>query len=525
MLNATSKSPGEVLLREQKMLVTTTDTTGIITYCNDAFTETSGFSRDELIGEPHSVVRHPDMPDEVYRDMWATLKQLQPWTGLLKNRTNDGRHFWVQASVLPILEGNDAVAYRSVQTQAAHEDIVVTEALYASLTDTRGSARRLARIEGGAVLRDGWAGALDRVAHPTMKTQAHLLMFALAVSGAAVGASLSGRIEALTWQRTLTGLASCIVLARLAEYRVRVMFVHPMRRLLSFVTRVAMGDLTQTLKNSWRPTSVVGKLELTVNQVSLNTRAIVSDARDQMATMSQATATVKDGSQDLAARTESQAASLEQSAASMEQLTNSVQQTADTARQAAVDAGQASSITEQGGLAVEAMSETMLVITEASRKIGEIIKVIDGISFQTNILALNAAVEAARAGEHGRGFAVVAGEVRNLASRAAVAAKEIAALIADSAEKVDTGNKIAESAREKMQQAVQAVRDVSALIAEIDTAASEQSIGISQVKQALDHIEELTQQNTSLVSCLARSANTLASNADTVAGTMAMFRT
>lgn len=525
MLNVTSKSPGEVLLHAQSMFVTTTDTAGIITYCNDAFMATSGFPRDKLIGKPHSVVRHPDMPAEVFQDMWATLKQLHPWTGLLKNRTSDGRHFWVQASVLPILEGNELVAYRSVQTQPAREDVLPTEALYAMLRDTRSGGRRPVRIEGGAVVRTGLAGALDRCAHPTMKTQAHLVMFALAISGATVGALLTGGIEGLTWQRTLTALAACIALARLAEYRVRVMFVHPMRRLLSFVTRIAMGDLTQTLKNTWRPTGVVGKLEQTVNQVSLNTRAIVSDARAQMETMSQATATVNEGSHDLAARTESQAASLEQSAASMEQLTNSVQQTADTARQAAVNAGQASSVTQEGGLAIEAMSETMLVITEASRKIGEIINVIDEISFQTNVLALNAAVEAARAGEHGRGFAVVAGEVRNLASRVAVAAKEVATLIADSAEKVDAGSKIAESARDKIQQAVQAVREVSALIAEIDTAASEQSIGISQIKQALDHIEELTQQNTSLVSHLARSANTLASNADTVSGTMAMFRT
>jgi methyl-accepting chemotaxis protein len=192
--------------------------------------------------------------------------------------------------------------------------------------------------------------------------------------------------------------------------------------------------------------------------------------------------------------------------------------------EAATSAGCARAITEDSGRAVEAMTVTMQGITEASRKIGEIIQVIEGISFQTNILALNAAVEAARAGEHGRGFAVVASEVRNLAGRAATAAKEIAGLIVDSTQKVQEGCKLTETAREKMQQAVQAVRDVNVLIDEIHTASGEQSAGIAEIKQALDHIEALTQQDSALVNHFSVSANTLSSNAETVIETVSAFR-
>ncbi|TKC89211.1 PAS domain S-box protein [Trinickia terrae] len=524
MHTLTPIAQGEVPFPAGKMLVSTTDTTGLITYCNDVFIETSGFSRDELLGQPHSVIRHPDMPAEAYRDMWATLKKQQPWIGVLKNRVKDGRHFWVQVGVMPIVEGKEVVAYRAVQTQASREQIQTAEAIYAKLRDEQTRGRQAHRLDSGAIVRTDLAGRLDRFLHPTMKRQTYLLTIGLATLGMVAGALLNGGVSALTWPRAAVAFAACIVLGILAEYRMRFMFIYPLRRLLGFVTRIAMGDLTQTLENSWKPTGVVGKLEQCVNQVSLNTRVIVADARDQMVRMAQATATVSEGSQKLSARTESQAASLEQSAASMEQIANNVQQTAEVARRAALNAGHASGITEDSGAAVQAMTQTMQGITEASRKIGEIIQVIDGISFQTNILALNAAVEAARAGEHGRGFAVVAGEVRNLAGRAAAAAKEITALIADSTQKVEAGSKLTETARDKMQQAVQAVRDVSALIGEINTAAAEQSIGISQIKQALDLIEDLTQQNTSLVNHLALSANTLAGNAHTVTETVGMFR-
>lgn len=514
----------EVPFPAGSMLVSTTDTRGIVTYCNDAFVQLSGFSREELLGQPHNVIRHPDMPAEAFRDLWDTLKKKQLWVGVLKNRCKSGDHYWVQASVTPIVEGSDVVGYRSVRMEASREQIRNAEALYAMLRDEQKRGRAVHRLEAGALVRDDLTGAIDRLVHPTMKRQTYILTIGLAMLGMVVGGALDGGVAGVTWLRFALGIAACFGLGVVAEYRMRFMFVYPLRRLLAFVSRMAMGDLTQTLRNSWKPTGVVGKLELTVNQVGLNTRAIVGDARDQMSKMKAATQIVNEGSQNLSARTESQAASLEQSAASMEQISNSVQQTSDAARKATAQAVEASQITEDSGNAVQAMTRTMQTIMESSRRIGEITQVIDGISFQTNILALNAAVEAARAGEHGRGFAVVAGEVRSLAGRAAVAAKEIAALIVDSTQKVEAGSKLTEAARDKMQQAVQAARGVSTLIGEINVATAEQSAGVVQIRQALGHIESLTQQNTSLVNHLAASADSLGERAQAVTETVGMFR-
>lgn len=515
---------GMIAVETVKTLISATDTAGRIIYCNHAFVEASGFSRGELIGESHRVLRHDDMPDEVYRDMWSTLKEQQPWVGVFKNRAKDGRHYWVQASILPIVEGKETVAYRSIQTLVPPGQIASAEELYATMRQEQATGRVNHRLQGGTIVRVGLMGYVDRVLRPSMKTQTYLLTTIIASMGAAVGAELTGGLKAMTLVRAAFAVAACVALGVAAERRIRAMFVYPMHRLLAFTRRIAIGDLTQTIESSWMPAGVIPKLERAISQVSLNTRAIVSDARDQMDKVTQATASLSEGSRNLASRTESQAASLEQSAASVEQLTNTVAQTAESARRAAVNAGLAVGMTEDGGRAVDAMTETMSRITGASRKIGEIIKIIEGISFQTNILALNAAVEAARAGEYGRGFAVVAGEVRNLASGAAAAAKEIAMLIDDSIQKVNEGSKLTEAAGDKMRQAVDSVHHVNALIAEIATAAGEQSIGISQIKHALDLIEQLTRQDSFLVQQLALSAGALSVNAETVTQTVGMFK-
>ncbi len=515
---------GEVSLPAGTMLVSTTDTRGVITSCNDAFAEASGFSREELLGQQHSIVRHPDMPREVYRDMWATLKKGESWIGVLKNQVRSGHHCWVQAGITPVFEGVDIVAYRAVQTAASREQVRAAETVYGTLLNEQNTGRHAHHLQSGVIVRTDMAGRLGRLVHPTMKTQTYLLTCGLAILGMAIGVLIVGGVSSITLPRAGIGFAACIALGFLAEYRMRYMFIFPLRRLLGVATRLARGDLTHTIDNSWKPTGVVGKLEQSVNQVSLNMRAIVGDARNQMARMGDATTTVSEGSRKLSARAESQASSLEQSAASMEHMDANVRQTAEAARQAANSAGNARAITEDSGRAVDAMTQTMQGITQASRKIGEIIQVIEGISFQTNILALNAAVEAARAGEHGRGFAVVASEVRSLAGRAATAAKEIASLIVDSTHQVEEGCKLTESAREKMQQAVQAVRDVNTLIDAINSATAEQSTGISEIKQALDHLGDLTNQDTALVNNFSISADKLANNAQAVIETVGMFR-
>ena len=288
----------------------------------------------------------------------------------------------------------------------------------------------------------------------------------------------------------------------------RKMIVQPLAIIGSHFDSIAAGNLA-------RPIAVYGRNEITAIFASLKTMQ-VSDVRKGTQEMHIGIAEIVAGNNDLSSRTEQQAASLAQTAASMEQLTATVGQNADNARQASELAKNAATTAQAGGVQVSTMTHTMQEIATSSQKIGDIISVIDGIAFQTNILALNAAVEAARAGEQGRGFAVVAGEVRNLASRSAQAAKEIKALIEDSVSRVDTGSVLVESAGETMAEIVSAVTRVTDIMGEIASASDEQSRGIDQVGLAVAEMDRVTQQNAALVEESAAAAAAPVSQKDTV---------
>jgi methyl-accepting chemotaxis protein len=251
---------------------------------------------------------------------------------------------------------------------------------------------------------------------------------------------------------------------------------------------------------------------------------IVSQVRNGTLTIAQASTEITAGNHDLAGRSERQAGTLEETASSMEELTGTVKQNADNARQANQLAESASQVAQRGGAVVAQVVQTMASINDSSKQIAEIIGVIDGIAFQTNILALNAAVEAARAGEQGRGFAVVASEVRNLAQRSAGAAKEIKALIGDSVAKVDDGAKLVDEAGSTMQEIVTSVKRVTDIMAEISLASQEQSAGIEQVNQAIGQMDEATQQNAALVGQAGASAAALQEEAENLARLVSIFK-
>jgi len=286
--------------------------------------------------------------------------------------------------------------------------------------------------------------------------------------------------------------------------------------------RIAQGDLTPNIDTAPGDRSSLLYAVRSMRDSLLSTIANIKTSADTIATASQEIAS---GNLDLSSRTEQQAGSIEETASAMEELTATVKQNADNARQANQLAESASEVAIQGGSVVGQVVQTMEGITDSSRKIADIIGVIDGIAFQTNILALNAAVEAARAGEQGRGFAVVASEVRSLAQRSASAAKEIKSLIDDSVAKVDTGSKLVEQAGATMTEVVASVRRVTDIVGEISSASQEQSAGIAEVGRAITQMDEGTQQNAALVEQAAAAAQSLQDQAATLAGLVGRFQT
>ena len=288
------------------------------------------------------------------------------------------------------------------------------------------------------------------------------------------------------------------------------------------LSAMAKGDLTDRITNEYHGT--FKQLKDDSNATVDNLKEIISQVKEATDTISTASKEIAAGNTDLSQRTEEQASSLEETAASMEELTSTVKQNAENAKQANQLAKGASEIAVKGGEVVGQVVGTMSSINESSRKIVDIISVIDGIAFQTNILALNAAVEAARAGEQGRGFAVVAAEVRNLAQRSAAAAKEIKTLIGDSVDKVEVGTKLVDEAGATMEEIVNAVKRVTDIMSEISAASLEQSSGIEQVNQAITQMDEVTQQNAALVEEAAAAAESMEEQAQTLTQAVAIFK-
>ena len=286
------------------------------------------------------------------------------------------------------------------------------------------------------------------------------------------------------------------------------------------VNLIASGAVNVAVEVNGPPTSLLASME----RMRMSLSDLVGKVRQGSESVATASAEIAQGNQDLSARTESQASALEQTAASMEELSSQVRHNADNARQANQLASSASAVAVRGGEVVGRVVDTMKEINHSSRKIADIISVIDGIAFQTNILALNAAVEAARAGEQGRGFAVVASEVRSLAGRSADAAKEIKSLINASVERVEQGSLLVDEAGTTMTEVVGAIRRVSDLVGEISSASSEQSAGVAQVGEAVTQMDQATQQNAALVEQMAAAASSLNSQAGELVQTVAAFK-
>lgn len=317
-------------------------------------------------------------------------------------------------------------------------------------------------------------------------------------------------------------LVTTLVAGTLLSLWISHLIAKPLRLALEVAARVAAGDLTTTIGTGHA--DEMGQLMRALQTMNMSLLGLVGKVRDSTETIATASREIAIGNLDLSARTERQASSLQETAAAMEQLTATVKHNSDNARQASMLAASASEVASQGGLVVSKVVATMGSINDSSRKIVDIIGVIDGIVFQTNILALNAAVEAARTGEQGRGFAVVASEVRNLAQRSAAAAKQIKELIGDSVSKVDAGNKLVEQAGGTMSDVVRSMCRVNEIVSEISSATSEQSAGIVEINQSIMHMDEETQQNSALVEQAGAAAHALVEQGATLVEAIGAFR-
>ena len=335
----------------------------------------------------------------------------------------------------------------------------------------------------------------------------------------------SGRMAA-EFRTALGVLVAIVLLAVAASLAVALgmsrAIVRPLRTAIDAVGAVARGDLTVELHSRGRDETA--ELLQALDRMKQDLRQLVGEVASGAHAVADTSAQIAQGNQDLSQRTEEQASTLEETASSMEELTSTVTQNAENARLASQLAVGASDVARKGGQVVGEVVSTMTGISDSSRKISDIIGVIDGIAFQTNILALNAAVEAARAGEQGRGFAVVAAEVRSLAQRSAAAAKEIKGLIVDSVDKVEAGTRLVGDAGRTMDEIVQAVKKVSDLIAEIAAASREQSSGLEQVNAAVAQMDHVVQQNASLVEEATAAAESMKGQAATLLGMVARFR-
>ncbi len=516
----------ETRLREDQYLISRTDIQGRIVYANPAFVEVSGFERDELIGQPHNIVRHPDMPSEAYEDLWDTLQRGQSWLGVVKNRRKDGGYYWVLANATP---------HR--RRRRSRSLFFRTRAPFRRADRRRrGVLRAITPRAGTRLAHQGGTGGAARLAQ---RGRAH--GFPLAPGRPCPDAARGVAVESVVWWPCcwmlhmhwasldsvqaglgVAGALAAVALLCTVQWRLARAVLRPLREAADMARQVAAGNLTSQVFADTK--DEVGNLAFSLDVMRKSLIGIAGDVYQGIAGTTHAAQGIAQGNQQLALRTSDQSTSLQSTASSMQQLTTTVKQNADHARQANDLAASSMDVARRGGDAVDQVVHTMHGISDSSRRIADIVNIIEGIAFQTNILALNAAIEAARAGESGKGFAVVAGEVRSLAQKSAQAAREIKDLIGESVHRVAEGSAQAEQAGDTMHEIVDAVRRVTDIIGEISVASQQQASGIEQMEHAVAEMDGMTDKNSVLVEQLGAAVVQLSGQSAALRETIQVFR-
>lgn len=509
MRRNTPVTQNEYLLNEGSTLMSTTNTHSHITYANSAFIEASGYKEENLLGEPHNVIRHPDMPAEAFGDMWFTLQQGESWTGLVKNRRHNGDHYWVRANVTPVYQNESLTGYISVRNIPTREEIATSEKLYEKV---RNNELKQHRFYKGLVVRRGILAFTSLFKRMSTTKRIN--------SGITV-TTLLACLLVFSFPQSITQVSGLVALFIALALYLHVQISRPVKTIVHQMQRVVSGRKTDYYH--FDRVDEIGLMMRLVNQSGLNLNSLVDDVGAQISGIGTISQQVAKEGVALQARSEETADDLQQTAAAVEEIASAVQQTAETAKEAIQMADRTSASANSGEAMMKQTIGMMQSISRDNSQIVDIIGVIDRIAFQTNILALNAAVEAARAGEAGRGFAVVAAEVRNLAQHSATAAKEIKLLIEKNVSSVNSGVEMVEQTETQLTVMVGNVLQMSSLIKEIGHATQEQTQALALINESISRIGVMTHNNTGMVDHVTCAANHLTQRTTRLQQAIAVF--